>query len=1294
MYKAIGFIACVSMMAASLYVFSGGDPSRMLSARTESANAEDGVLARQFMKDARQSAAQGNSVEARRLAAMAADLTTDWRSTEQTPQQFLKSLEGLTPDVTWSVADEVDWAILEPDAVAATGEQTTAEVELPSADTQQGRNLLNRAIAERFVGEAVQALKAGDTQHARTRALQAARMKIAWGLWEQKPEDILTAIDQAEGTETFLADDRSVDAKAETSVGQKQREAAELLNQARAAMDSKKFARALQLAERADAMAVQYGEFDDTPDLVRRDIHRFSGAMQQFGFVSDENIDFEQEVDRQFASAPASAAVQHADVDRDTGHPQKLSTAAAQQDQAWELLADPATVTHQDKPQAVVSANAEPNLFVVNPESLRDEGASKSAVLQANRIPIVASSDVVKEASFDDTLTADMSAEEAWQLGMAELRGGNQQAAKSAFLVAKKQIGELDGFRRQQLQDQLQELSSVRVNSVRMVAALPDDIDQAGEADPLTDAVDQHDARLQRTHAAVTNAVARAESLKDTDVEEGLRILDTTLADIESAGLAEESTQALSRYVNERRVELEAYRAQREPMIAMEERNESVRDKIERDIKHQIRIEQEVADLVQQYNDLSNQRRYAEAVLIAQKAYDLNPDLPETAAILAKSKLEKQIAFNEDVRTRSADQNLNALNDVEFTMARDRGDYLLPGITKWKEITSRRAGFGSSGRRLTESEQRIQKSLHSQVSLHFHDVPLTTIISDIANTHQINIVLDRKAIESQGLISSQTVSIDVDGIELRSALNLLLQQSGGLVYTVENEVLKITDSLEQESHFKPTAYPVADLVVPLSDKSQSGPFDNLNYRAGGSGLYQLEDDLNVQIGAGGSSRGGGASGTAGVDEFDFSGLKDMITTAVAPGTWDIDGGEGTIGVSENTLSLIIRQTPAVHDQIVELLEQLRKLQDLQVTVEVRFIAVSDDFFERIGVDFDFNVPDSLGDPIGVPAFGSNNFTLPGGGGAGGAAGVAGVAGAAGAAGAAGVGGIGGIAGAGGGLGGGGLGGGGMAGGGMAGGGMAGGGMAGGGAGMGMGLFQTVPRSNFTQDGFRRTTVGLAAPGQFTDDFDIQFQQGSFELGIPQFGNFDPTGGLSVGMAILSDLEAFFFLEAVQSDRRANVLFAPKVSVFNGQSATITDSTSRPYIASVAPVVGTGAVGFAPQIGQIQDGISLSVTAVISADRRYVRLSLSPMFNNLAKAATDAAEAHHAAAAHAAAHHAAAAHAAAHHAAAAHAAAHAAATQTTTNSSTTSTATGKCEGEDIKGALLSAACCASAFAASA
>lgn len=56
--------------------------------------------------------------------------------------------------------------------------------------------------------------------------------------------------------------------------------------------------------------------------------------------------------------------------------------------------------------------------------------------------------------------------------------------------------------------------------------------------------------------------------------------------------------------------------------------------------------------------------------------------------------------------------------------------------------------------------------------------------------------------------------------------------------------------------------------------------------------------------------------------------------------------------------------------------------------------------------------------------------------------------------------------------------------------------------------------------------------------------------------------------------------------------------------------ARPQPVGVAPVVGPGAVGYQPIIAILSEGATLSAMAVISADRRYVRLSLSPVFSTL------------------------------------------------------------------------------------
>jgi general secretion pathway protein D len=217
---------------------------------------------------------------------------------------------------------------------------------------------------------------------------------------------------------------------------------------------------------------------------------------------------------------------------------------------------------------------------------------------------------------------------------------------------------------------------------------------------------------------------------------------------------------------------------------------------------------------------------------------------------------------------------------------------------------------------------------------------------------------------------------------------------------------------------------------------------------------------------------------------------------------------------------VVSNTQQVHEQIEELLAQLRRLQDLQVTIEVRFITLNDNFFERIGIDFDFNINDNL--PPEVQA--------------------------------------------------------------------------------------TV------EDRKRRSgqdvTVGLSLPNVFSADLDIPFRQDSFTLSAPQFGNFNPAAGASLGFAILSDLEAFFFIQAAQGDTRSNVLQAPKVTLFNGQQALVSDTSQSPFVVSVIPVVGDFAAAQQPVIVVLSEGTFLTVQAVVSHDKRFVRMTVVPFFSNI------------------------------------------------------------------------------------
>ena len=142
------------------------------------------------------------------------------------------------------------------------------------------------------------------------------------------------------------------------------------------------------------------------------------------------------------------------------------------------------------------------------------------------------------------------------------------------------------------------------------------------------------------------------------------------------------------------------------------------------------------------------------------------------------------------------------------------------------------------------------------------------------------------------------------------------------------------------------------------------------------------------------------------------------------------------------------------------------------------------------------------------------------------------------------------------------------------------------------------------------TVGWdGISGLPTADLDIQFNNGSFGV-VPAFGAPDPGALSSIGFAILSDIEAFFFLQAAQGDERTNVMQAPKVTLFDGQIATISDQSQRPFVTSITPVVGDFAVAQQPVIVVLNEGTQLNVQGIVSDDKRFVRLTLVPFFSQI------------------------------------------------------------------------------------
>lgn len=81
----------------------------------------------------------------------------------------------------------------------------------------------------------------------------------------------------------------------------------------------------------------------------------------------------------------------------------------------------------------------------------------------------------------------------------------------------------------------------------------------------------------------------------------------------------------------------------------------------------------------------------------------------------------------------------------------------------------------------------------------------------------------------------------------------------------------------------------------------------------------------------------GSEKEADLTDRDFASLIELITTTVEPGSWDIHGGPGRLVPNVNTRSLVIRQRPYIHDTIVELLGQVRRLKGQQIVTSCELL---------------------------------------------------------------------------------------------------------------------------------------------------------------------------------------------------------------------------------------------------------------------------------------------------------------------------------------------------------------------
>ena len=235
--------------------------------------------------------------------------------------------------------------------------------------------------------------------------------------------------------------------------------------------------------------------------------------------------------------------------------------------------------------------------------------------------------------------------------------------------------------------------------------------------------------------------------------------------------------------------------------------------------------------------------------------------------------------------------------------------------------------------------EKIEMALQENAEVNFTDLGLRDAVDVLEDIHKIEIWIDKEALKESDISIDQNLNLVMSGIPLKNALRLMFDPLK-LDYLIQDDVLKITSRSKADETFETRVYntgllpeytpkELTELILttvdpegwnlPMSVRSlvpanQTPPTTEApaskNWPADDheASTKEVAEGNSTPPLVGGPSVGG-ATGTGG-----------MVAGRLSGGIF----GNSELGVIRVTpKSLVIRQRQRIHDEIIELLEQLK-----------------------------------------------------------------------------------------------------------------------------------------------------------------------------------------------------------------------------------------------------------------------------------------------------------------------------------------------------------------------------------
>lgn len=337
-----------------------------------------------------------------------------------------------------------------------------------------------------------------------------------------------------------------------------------------------------------------------------------------------------------------------------------------------------------------------------------------------------------------------------------------------------------------------------------------------------------------------------------------------------------------------------------------------------------------IQGLLSSANDAFLRDEYAEAIESLDEALALDPanvDATDLRRIATKAGHE---ATARDIRRAYRKQWNRTFDDLRYDQVIPNDLITFPDAKTWGETLARGPkSFASAlGGRPADDQAVLDRLAEVRIPYEFDGNTLTEVLDHLREVTSVNFLMSP---DVQDEADNQSYTLrDRAPQPVSRILKIILEDQSvpEMTFAVRDGIARVITLDESHGDYVLQMYDIRDLTFTPTDHST--------------------EDFNL-LPSGTDSE----SFTEGVEDEEplplvsADTLLSLIQENIAPLSWS-DDPERSITQMPGTL--IVRQTPDVHEQIDSLLTDLRANTTTLISIETRFIEVEDSFLEDIGVD--------------------------------------------------------------------------------------------------------------------------------------------------------------------------------------------------------------------------------------------------------------------------------------------------------------------------------------------------------